>query len=480
MSGTMTWVGLDVHARSTYAAALDLATGELSRMRFGAGVEAPVAWLRDLPGPVRACYEAGPTGFGLYRAAVEAGIEMQVVAPGKTPRAASDRVKTDRKDAELLARCLLAGSLHPIVVPPVQVEAARELTRCHDACRRDLMNARHRVSKMLLRHGRVYPKTTTWSQEHRRWLAQQQFTEPASELTYANLIAAVDGLTARKRALAERLSHRATDERWWPTVARLRAFRGIDTLTALSIHLELGADWQRFEKAPRVGSWLGLTPSLNQSGESSRQGAITTTGSTLARRLLIESAWHYARQPRLGVTFESRQRGHPEHVLAIANRAQHRLYHVHTRMRSRGKPHHVTIVAMARELVCFLWAATTAGSGGRCAGPTRAAGHARISYGQHPDATPVSRPAHTGSAQGPGVATPAYQTGNAVNEPDAPPSRTPLSGPSTGTITHAHLTNDTPYQLSARSAGYSAVKRSRPSRYTETHSSTGSITSRPR
>ena len=360
MSGTMTWVGLDVHARSTYAAALDLATGELSRMRFGAGVEEPVAWLRDLPGPVRACYEAGPTGFGLYRAAVEAGIEMQVVAPGKTPRAASDRVKTDRKDAELLARCLLAGSLHPIVVPPVQVEAARELTRCHDACRRDLMNARHRVSKMLLRHGRVYPKPTTWSQEHRRWLAQQQFTEPASELTYANLIAAVDGLTARKRALAERLSHLATDERWWPTVARLRAFRGIDTLTALSIHLELGADWQRFEKAPRVGSWLGLTPSLNQSGESSRQGAITKTGSTLARRLLIESAWHYARQPRIGATLESRQHGQPEHVLAIANRAQHRLYHVHTRMRSRGKPHHVTIVAMARELVCFLWAATTA------------------------------------------------------------------------------------------------------------------------
>ena len=175
MTGTMTWVGFDVHARSTHAAAIDLATGELSRVRFGPGVDAPVAWLQELPGPVRACYEAGPTGFGLYRAAVAAGIEMQVIAPGKTPRGASDRVKTDRKDAELLARCLLAGSLHPVVVPPVEVEAARELTRCHDACRRDLMNARHRVSKMLLRHGRVYPEASTWSQKHRRWLAQQQF-----------------------------------------------------------------------------------------------------------------------------------------------------------------------------------------------------------------------------------------------------------------------------------------------------------------
>src|SRR6476469_2510751 len=354
MSGTMTWVGLDVHARSTYAAARDLATGELSRMRFGAGVEAPVAWLRDLPGPVRACYEAGPTGFGLYRAAVEAGIEMQVVAPGKTPRAASDRVKTDRKDAELLARCLLAGSLHPIVVPPVQVEAARELTRAHDACRSDLMNARHRVSKMLLRHGRVYPKATTWTAEHRRWLSRQQFDEPASNLVFGDLLAAVDGLTSRKAAIALRLSELASDERWWPTVARLRAFRGIDTLTALSIHLELGADWKRFETAPALSAWLGLTPSLEQSGQSSRQGAITKTGSMLARRLLVESAWHYSRQPRLGATLANRQAGQPDHILQISNRAQQRLFKVNRTMKARGKAHNIVVVACARQLAGFL------------------------------------------------------------------------------------------------------------------------------
>src|SRR5437588_3149084 len=360
MTGTMTFVGMDVHARSAHAAAIDVVSGELKRMRFGAGLEAPVSWLQTLSGPVHACYEAGPTGFGLYRAALAAGIRIDVVAPGKTPRGRGERVKTDRKDAELLARLLLAGQLTPVTVPPVEVEAARELTRCHDACRRDLMNARHRVSKMLLRHGRVYPKPTTWSQEHRRWLARQQFTHPASELTYANLIAQVDGLTARKQALAERLSHLASDERWWPTVARLRCFRGVDTLTALSIHLELGARWQRFEQAHRVGSWLGLTPSLNQSGESSHQGAITKTGSTLARRLLIESAWHYARDPRIGATLESRQHGQPEHVLVIANKAQHRLHHIYHGMRARGKPHHVTVVAVARELACFLWSAATA------------------------------------------------------------------------------------------------------------------------
>ena len=119
------------------------------------------------------------------------------------------------------------------------------MTRAHDACRRDLMNARHRVSKMLLRHGRVYPKSTTWTAEHRRWLSGQQFSEPASDWVFADLLAAVDGLSARKQAIALRLSELASDERWWPTVARLRAFRGVDTLTAFSIHLELGADWQR-------------------------------------------------------------------------------------------------------------------------------------------------------------------------------------------------------------------------------------------
>src|SRR5487761_1374837 len=175
MPGTMTYVGFDVHARSRHAAAIDVMTGELSRMRFGAGVAAPVEWLTTLSGPVKACYEAGPTGYGLYRAAVAAGIGIDVIAPGLTPRGKSDRIKTDRKDAELLARCLIAGSLHPIVVPSMQVEAARELTRAHDACRRDLMNARHRVSKMTLRHDRVYPETSTWTQAHRRWLAAQQF-----------------------------------------------------------------------------------------------------------------------------------------------------------------------------------------------------------------------------------------------------------------------------------------------------------------
>jgi transposase len=360
MTGTMTWAGLDVHARSTHAAAIDAMTGELRRAKFGPGIEEPVVWLAGLPGPVRACYEAGPTGFGLYRAGIAAGVDVQVIAPGKTPRGPSDRVKTDRKDAELLARLLLAGSLTPVVVPPAEIEAARDLMRAHDACRRDLMTARHRVSKLLLRHGRVYGQPKSWTAAHRRWLGRQQFEHAGTELAFVDALACVDATAARKAALAERLSTLATDEHWWPTVARLRCFHGIDTLTAFALHLELGGDWERFDHAPQIAAWMGLTPSLSQSGESSRQGAITKTGSTLARRLLVEAAWHYARRPGPSVALTHRQAGQPEHVLQIAHRARHRLHRTHTKMRARGKPANVTVVACARELACFLWAAATA------------------------------------------------------------------------------------------------------------------------
>jgi transposase len=360
MNSTMTWVGLDVHARSTHGAAIDSLSGELRRARFGAGTEQVVEWLGGLAAPVKAAYEAGPTGFGLMRAASAAGIEVEVVAPSKTPRAPGDRVKTDRKDAELLARLLLAGQLRPVIVPPDWLEAIRHLARAREQVRHDLMRARHRVSKLLLVHGRVYPGKTTWGRDHQRWLSQQSFEHEPTELAFVDLLAAVDGLIARREVLDERLSRLAQDERLWPTVARLRAFRGIDTLTALMLHLELGGDWGRFSSPRKLSSWLGLTPSLQQSGESESQGAITKTGSGIARRLLVESAWHYAREPRIGATLANRQAGQPDHVLQIAWRAQHRLHRTGARLRERSKPANVATVAVARELAGFLWAAATA------------------------------------------------------------------------------------------------------------------------
>jgi transposase len=359
MTGTMTFVGLDVHARSTQACALDPISGELRRKAFGPGIDPLLGWLRALPQPVRACYEAGPTGFALYRAAQAAGISCEVVAPSKTPRASGDRVKNDRKDAELLCRLLLAGQLTAIAVPSPACEAARDLTRARERVRVDLCRGRHRVSKLLLRYGHVYPQKSTWTQEHRRWLARQRFESVHTELAYLDALAAVDGLLARRSALDERLSQLALEPEWGATVARLRCFRGLDTLSALVLCLEVG-DFTRFQRAVQLPAWLGLTPSREQSGESDVSGPITKTGSRYARRILVEAAWHCGRQPYVGVTLARRQHDQPAHVLQIAWRCQHRLYRLHRRLHQRHKPPNVVTVALARELACFLWAAAVA------------------------------------------------------------------------------------------------------------------------
>jgi transposase len=358
MRETMTYVGLDVHARSTHAAAIDVRSGELRRARFGGGSDEVVGWLQSLQQPLRGCYEAGPTGFALYRAAGAAGLEIEVIAPSKTPRAPGDRVKSDRKDAELLARLLLAGQLKAVTVPTPPFEAARHLARAREQLRGDLMRCRHRVSKLLLLHGRVY-EGSGWTKTHRRWLAQQRFEQAATELAYLDALAAVDGLVARKQALDERLSRLALEGEWSTTVARLRCFRGIDTLTAFVLALEVG-DFRRFSKPTKLAGWLGLVPSLDQSGESRRQGAITKTGSAYARRLLIEAAWHYLRQPAQGATVAARRADQPDHVIQIALRAERRLHRLYHRLRERGKPANITIVAVARELACFCWAAAVA------------------------------------------------------------------------------------------------------------------------
>jgi transposase len=333
----VTSVGLDVHARSTQAAAIDVHSGELSRARFRPGIEAPLGWLGALPGPARGCYEAGPTGFGLHRAAKRAGIDVAVVAPGRRPVAPATGARPIAKDAELLARLWLAGSLTEVWVPAVEVEAARELTRAYDAVRRDLMTARHVSPSCCCATGASTPRSRPGRSLIVVGWAVSSSTDRRPR-AFGDLVAAVDGLSARKWAHAQRISQLATDERWWPTVARLRAFRAIDTLSALSIHLEWAATGSA-SRAPQLGAWLGLTPTLHQSGQSSTQGSIIKTDSGLARRLLVEAAWHYMRAPRIGATLANRQAGQTDHVLQISNTAQQRLHRVAHRMRARGKPH---------------------------------------------------------------------------------------------------------------------------------------------
>ena len=288
MTGTMTWAAMDVHARSTYAASLDVVTGELCRQRFDTGaVEPVVGWLAGLPGPVRCCYEAGPTGFGLYRAAVAAGIECQVIAPSKTPRPSGDRNKSDRRDTDLLLRQLMAGGLTAVVVPSATCEAARDLARAREQVRVDLMRCRHRLSKLLLRHGRVWDRSA-WTKVHREWLSAQTFEQVNTELAFIDNLAACDGLTARKDALDERLSHVATDPEFWPIVRRLRAFRGIDTLSALILALEV-SDFTRFHarcSSDRGSGWC--PPASNPANQTctgrSPRPARSTRGGSWSRR----------------------------------------------------------------------------------------------------------------------------------------------------------------------------------------------------
>jgi len=204
----------------------------------------------------------------------------------------------------------------------------------------------------------VYDRTA-WTQAHLKWLAAQRFEQRNTELAFIDNLAACDGLLARKQALDERLSHVAAEPEFWPLVSRLRCVRGLDTLSALIVVLEVG-DFTRFARAVQLPSWLGLVPSREQSGEHDVHGSITKTGSKYARRILVEAAWHYARPPRIGHALSSRHDGQPDHILQIAWRAQHRLHRIHKRMRSRKKPGNVINTACARELACFLWAAATA------------------------------------------------------------------------------------------------------------------------
>jgi transposase len=353
----MTWVGLDVHARSIEAAALDVRSGELVRRRFSGESGPVVAWLGGLAAPVSACYEAGPTGYGLYRAAREAGVAVEVVAPSKTPRGPGDRVKTDRKDAELLLRLLAAGALTPISVPAPAFEAARDLSRAREQVRSDLLRARHRLSKLLLRYGRLWDDgRSTWTVAHRRWLDGQRFVAEPTALAYREGLAAIDELAARKAVLDEQLSRLAKDPCFWPVVARLRCFRGLDTLSAFILHLEVH-DWSRFRRPSELGAWLGLVPSLAQSGQSAQSGSITKTGSAYGRRIMVEAAKHAGKPPRVSAELARRQEGRPAAVKAIAWKAQRRLYRLARRLRMRGKPANVVAVAVARELAGFLWAA---------------------------------------------------------------------------------------------------------------------------
>lgn len=356
MAQARTVIGLDVHAAKIVAATLDAQSGELGRFRLGGDAVEAAEFCAALPAPVRASYEAGPTGYGLARELRARGVECVVAAPGKIPRATGDRVKTDRRDAEHLARLLLAGKLCPVRIPGEAEEALRDLVRAREDLRGDLMRARHRLSKLLLRHGVRYEGAgRPWSERHREWLARLELREDAAQATLADYRGAIEALLHRRGELERLIAAAIPGSAWEREVALLRCLRGIDTLSAVGLCAEVG-DFRRFERAGRLMHYLGLVPSESSSGEQRRLGSITKTGSRHARRLLVEAAWHYRHRPHLGKALAERQQGLPAQAVAISWSAQRRCHRTWTRLRERNKRPALVAVAVARELAGFCWA----------------------------------------------------------------------------------------------------------------------------
>lgn len=349
-------VGLDVHATKTQACVLCPGTGELRSRRLSGPPGVALDFLAGLPAPLLAVYEAGPTGYGLARGAAERGLEVRVCAPGSIPRAPGDRVKTDRRDAERLARLLLAGELSFVRVPSPEEECFRDLSRAREAIRADLMRARHRVGKLLLRREvRWEGPGSSWTQAHWRWLEAIEFPDAPSRAVLEDHLGAVRSLEAR-RAVAERsIEESWGSSPWAETISRLRCLRGIGTLTALGLCAEAG-DLRRFGRPASLASYFGIVPREHSSGEQVRRGPITKAGSPHARRLLVEAAHHYRHRPAVGAALERRQRGADPRASEIGWRAQRRLHQRWERLRlERGKPANVVRIALARELGCFVW-----------------------------------------------------------------------------------------------------------------------------
>ncbi len=358
----ITFVGMDAHKKAINVAML--LPGKREPVEWQVANEpAAIRRLakrlsREAPGEVRCCYEAGPCGYVLQRELEAAGgVICEVIAPALIPIKPGERIKTDRRDARKLAVSLRADDLTAVHPPTPADEAVRDLCRCREDAREDLMRARHRLGKFLLRRGRVYTiGKRAWGLLHRQWLKGLKLEHAADQVTFEDYLAAIEQLEERLRGLDQRLAALAEQHPYREPVGWLRCFRGIDTVTAIALVAELH-DFRRFQTARALMAYLGLVPSENSSGERHRRGAITKAGNVHVRRLLIEAAWHYRHRPGVGAGLRRRRQGQPSAILTIADRAQHRLCRRFRHLTERSKPFNKAVVAVARELIGFVWAA---------------------------------------------------------------------------------------------------------------------------
>jgi transposase len=361
MEQVSTYVGLDVHQKEVVVSMLVGSSSEAIEFRAvqdGRGVRRLVRKLEEKAvGRIECAYEAGPCGYTLQRQLRGAGIKCQVVAPSLIPIKPGERIKTDRRDARKLAEHLRAGLLTEVHPPSEGDEAVRDLCRCREDAKEDLMRVRHRLGKMLLRRGRVYRAGRNWTKRHREWLGHQRFEHRADQAVFEDYLLAIEQLEERVMGLDERLSEIAASDSYRERVGWLRCFRGIDTVAAMTILAELH-DFARFQSPRHLMAYLGLVPSEHSSGQSTHRGAITKSGNRHVRRMLVQVAWHYRHRPAVGAVLRKRRGGQPAAIIAIADRAQQRLNRRYCRLLlGHHKPHQKVVIAVARELVGFLWAA---------------------------------------------------------------------------------------------------------------------------
>lgn len=309
---------------------------------------------KQAPGPIRMCYEAGPCGFALQRQIAAEGVSCVVIAPSLIPVKPGDRVKTDRRDARKLLKLFQAGMLTEVHPPNEEEESVRELCRCREAAKLAQTAARHQLSKFLLRHGVIYTEGYQWTQKHSRWLRSLAFENPRNQLVFTNYLEEVERRTERLKALDQALEDVAQRKPYATPVGWLRCFRGIDTVTAMSIVAELFG-FARFSSARDLMSYLGLTSSEDSSGGKRRQGAITKAGNSRVRRLLIEASWHQRYFPVTSKALRKRREGQPAWVIQIADRAKRRLHKRYWWLVNHGKSNKLAVTAVARELVGFIW-----------------------------------------------------------------------------------------------------------------------------
>lgn len=361
MKNATRFVGLDVHANTIAVAVAEPGRdGEVRQVGIIPNELGAVRRLFQKLGMkrLRACYEAGPTGFALYWQLTELGIECEVIAPTLIPKKAGERIKTDRRDAIKLARCYRAGDLTPIWVPDQAHEALRDLVRAREAAKLDQHRARQRLSKFLLRTGKKPPQATSaWTQKYVGWIRTLTFEHGAQQATLVDYLAEVDHLDQRIERLELAIDDalKTAPPTLQAVVEGLQALRGVARLTATTVAVEIGS-FSRFQTAKQLMAYCGVVPSEHSSGDSRRQGAITKTGNAHVRRVLFESAWAYRHRPNLGPALKQRQQRVAQEISETAWKAQHRLHRRYVALAARGKPLTKIIGAVGRELLGFIWA----------------------------------------------------------------------------------------------------------------------------